>query len=69
VPDTETPPEFLTAEQAMEYLGIGRAYLYRVARAQGIPRHKAPVGRKVMFARADLDKLREPKPIEPQPKR
>ena len=54
--------EFLTVEEACNYLRIGRAYLYRLARRHSIARYRRPVnGRKVLFRRKDLDKLRQPR--------
>ena len=58
------PDDYLTVEEACEYLGIRRAYLYRLVERHSIQRYKRPVnGRRVLFKRLDLDRLKEPRPV------
>jgi excisionase family DNA binding protein len=62
------PPDedFLTVEEAQAYLGVGRAYLYRLAQRYKIPRFRRPVnGKKVLFRKSDLARLKEPEQKRP----
>lgn len=56
--------EYLTTDQACEYLGIKRAYFYRLLQSNPLPRYTRPIGRGQLFKKTDLDKLREPRPRE-----
>lgn len=74
---------WLTAEEAADYLGVGRDYVYRLksvydAGGSGVPGFRlGDSGRILMFRIADLDayrkthpnlgKLRNPDPDEPEP--
>lgn len=55
--------DYLDAAEACQYLGIKRAWLFRLAKRHGLRRYHRPVnGRKSLFKKSDLDKLREPRP-------
>lgn len=49
----DTRPEFLTAEEAAGVLKCGRARIYELARTGRLPSRRD--GRRVLFARSDLD--------------
>lgn len=53
--------DFMDAEEACKYLGIRRAYFYRLVKRHSVSKYRAAVGRKVLYRPADLDKLRAPK--------
>ena len=48
---TEKP---LTLEEAAEYLGLSKSYLYKLTSAHKIPHYK-PQGKRVYFTTAELD--------------
>lgn len=56
--------DLLTAEQAQEWLGVGRATFWALVKRHAIPRYKVPVnGKRVFFKPADLEELRKPVPV------
>ena len=51
----------LTLEEAADYLGFSKSYLYKLTSANKIPHYK-PQGKRLYFAKSELDKwlLRNP---------
>lgn len=59
-----SPPqkEFLTSEEACEYIGIKRSTLYKLTFSKAIPYHK-PNGKKIFFERTKLDAWLKSNPV------
>lgn len=58
--DMETA-DLLGTDEALQYLGISRATLYKLVGRYSVPRYSVPLkGKRVFYKRADLDRLREP---------
>lgn len=55
--------EVLTLDEACQYTGISRAYMYKLTASEKIP-HSKPSGKMIYFDRKRLDSwlLRNPKP-------
>jgi excisionase family DNA binding protein len=66
----EDQRDFLTLDQAAAYLGVRRSYLNRVLRQHGLGEFvRASMGRQIMIARDDLDKLRPDAEAQAKPRR
>lgn len=58
--------EFLTSEQAQEYLGVKRPTLYKYIKQGKLTVYKSGVGYRSYFSKAELDDLKQIKPFEPR---
>lgn len=47
--------KYLTSEEAAEYIGTTRSYLYKLALQQHKIPYYSPTGRKMLFKREELD--------------
>lgn len=59
----DSPPHYLTVEQAAEYLGTGARFIRRLVAERRIVFYK--VGNHVRFTAADLDAFAEAGRVEP----
>ena len=55
--------ELLTVEEALEILGIHRATLYLLVKRGQLTRYRIPGHRRVYFKRAEVEALKQPKPV------
>lgn len=58
--------EFLTSEQAQEYLGVKRPTLYKYIKQGKLRVYKSGVGYRSYFLKAELDDLKQIRPFEPR---
>ncbi|MCL5107323.1 MAG: helix-turn-helix domain-containing protein [Chloroflexi bacterium] len=58
--------QWLTVDQAAEYLGVTRRAIHKYVQLGKLPAFKAPVGGRTLFRRADLADFRAPRPIVPR---
>lgn len=57
--------ELLTAEEAMERLGVSRATFWALVKRYDVPKYTIPIeGRRVFFKPEDLDNLKRARPKE-----
>lgn len=55
--------EILTAEEAAQYTGLKKSYLYKLTMNRGIP-HSKPLGKMCYFRRTDLDQWMMRNPVK-----
>jgi excisionase family DNA binding protein len=56
--------EWLTVEQTAELLGVGRRAVYKYAQQGRLEPYKRGIGRRTYFRRADVEQLRQFRPME-----
>ena len=45
----------LTSDEAAQYMGISKSYLYKLTMSQKIPHYKSPMGKMCYFNREELE--------------
>lgn len=61
--------EYLNLVEATRYLGVSRMTLYKLIREGKLPTFQSELNRAVrLVRRADLDELRQPRPVKSRPK-
>ena len=65
--DKRPPGEYVTLQEAAEILGVSRFRMARLAADEELPVFTRPADRRVkLFKRGDVERLREPQPLERQ---
>lgn len=58
------PEEYIDTYQAAEELGISRATLWKLLARYEMTSYRLPGNRRTLLKRSDVDKLREPIPLD-----